>query len=89
MKNNPTKTKADHIRVMTNGELRDFLDKFRVETYGDPFGEAFCKNCPTVEVRCAPYHGTLKLHECDFTDGICPHGDALEWWLKQPAEVDT
>lgn len=80
------KTNADRIRSMTDEQLRDFLDKFRVETYTEPFGEKFCKSCPTTEVYCSPLHDTLKLHECDFADGVCPHGDSLAWWLSQTAE---
>lgn len=24
------------------------------------------------------------LNECDFADGVCPHGNSIQWWLKQP-----
>ena len=83
-------TNADRIRSMTDEQLRDFLEKFRVETYTEPFGEKFCKSCPTTEVYCSPLHDTLKLTECDFADGVCPHGDSLAWWLSQTAEeVET
>ena len=80
-------TRADKIRAMSNEELRDFLDKFEIETYTEPFGKKFCKTCHTQEVYCAPYHGTLSLHECDFADGVCPYGDSLMWWLEQEVEA--
>lgn len=67
-------TNGDRIRAMSNEELRNFLDKFRVETYAEPFGKKFCKCCPTTE--------------CEFVDGVCPHGDSLMWWLKRPVEVE-
>ena len=82
-------TNGDRIRAMSNEELRDFLDKFRVETYSEPFGEKFCKSCPTQEVYCAPYGDTLKLTECSFADGVCPHGDSLAWWLEQEIDHDN
>lgn len=68
-------TNAEKIRSMSNKELRDFLDKFRVETHTEPFGKKFCKCCPTV--------GTTEYKECEFVDGVCPHGDSLTWWLEQ------
>lgn len=71
----PPMTNGDRIRSMTDEELRDFLDKFRVETYTEPFGKKFCKCCPTV--------GTTEYKECEFVDGVCPHGDSLMWWLEQ------
>lgn len=76
-------TNGDRIRSMTDEELRNFLDKFRVETYTVPFGEKFCKNCPTTEGAVEGNLIPLRLHECDFADGVCPHGDSLMWWLEQ------
>lgn len=76
-------TNGDRIRSMTDEELRDFLDKFRVETYTVPFGEKFCKNCPTTEGAVEGNLIPLRLHKCDFADGACPHGDSLMWWLEQ------
>lgn len=81
-------TNADRIRTMTNEQLKDFLEKFRVETYTEPFGKAFCKNCPTTEGTVEGKMIPLRLHECDFADGVCPHGDALSWWLSQTEEVE-
>lgn len=78
-----TMTNADRIRSMTNEQLRNFLDKFRVETFTEPFGEKFCKNCPTTEGTVEGGLIPLRLSECDFEDGVCPHGDALLWWLSQ------
>lgn len=82
------KTNADKIRSMSNEELRDFLDGFRVETFSEPFGDKFCKNCPTTEGTIQGGLIPLRFNECDFADGVCPHGDSLTWWLSQPAEVD-
>ena len=81
-------TNGDHIRNMSDEALRDFLDKFRVETYTDPFGEANCKKCPTEIVIAEWMNGgkPFELHECAFVDGVCPRGDSLMWWLKQPTE---
>ena len=36
---------------------------------------------------------TLEVHPCDFTDGECPHGSDIAWWLAQRCadkkEVET
>lgn len=31
----------------------------------------------------------MDLHECDFTDGKCPHGSDIVWWLQQPVKEVT
>ncbi len=84
----PPMTNADRIRAMSDQELAAFLDRISIE--GDEpwesiFKTTFCDCCPTVEVT--EEDGTQHhLNECDFADGVCPHGKSIQWWLKQPAE---
>lgn len=79
---------ADRIRSMSDEELKSFLVRIgygRETPWCDPFAEKFCRNCPTV--HCEYESGAQDdLHECDFTDGDCPHGSDIVWWLKQPME---
>lgn len=66
---------GDTIRSMNDHELADFIASlaYKGETpWCVPFRRAFCDKCVSTE--------------CDFTDGKCPHGSDIEWWLKQPAE---
>ena len=85
------KTNAQKIRGMSDEELAEFLSSItygRETPWNEPFARRLCDSCPTV-------HGTYEsgieddFHECDFLDGECPHGGAIVWWLKQPAEEDT
>ena len=46
------------------------------------------QECPTTTCTVEGYHHPIDLHECDFTDGKCPHGEDIVWWLQQPAEED-
>ena len=84
------KTNAQKIRAMTDEELAEFLSSItygRETPWSEPFARRLCDSCPTV-------HGTYEsgieddFHECDFLDGECPHGSAIVWWLKQPAEEE-
>ena len=86
------KTNAQKIRAMSDEELSEFLSSI---TYGretpwcEQFAEKFCKDCPVTKVDIPEYLNPLFLHECDFTDGKCPNGSDIVWWLKQPAEEET
>ena len=82
------KTNADRIRAMTDEELSEFLSSIaygRETPWSEPFDEKFCKSCPTTTCTVEGYHHPMDLHECDFTDGKCPHGRDIVWWLQQPA----
>lgn len=80
-------TNADRIRAMSDQELAAFLGGVcygRDEPWERQFKAACCDCCPTVEVTDEDGKH-CNLHECDLADGICPHGDSVLWWLKQPA----
>lgn len=83
----PSKTNADRIQSMTLEELHVLLVTVAFEE--SPWDKLFLRECCA---KCEPTTGTIvetgqevKLYECDFTDGKCPHGDAIMWWLQQPA----
>ena len=81
-------TNADRIRAMSDEELAHFIEKLaygRKTPWGNLFQETFCKSCPAHEY--ITEHGQkMRLRECDFADGECPHGSDIAWWLQQPAE---
>ena len=82
-------TNADRINTMTIEEKADFLSSIAYEgetPWSEPFAEKFCKICPTTTCIVEGYHHPLELHECDFSDGKCPHGGDIVWWLQQPME---
>ena len=82
-------TNADRINVMTIEEKAEFLSSIaygRETPWSEPFDEKFCKSCPTTTCTVEGYHHPMDLHECDFTDGKCPHGSDIVWWLQQPTE---
>ena len=81
-------TRADRIRAMSDEALADLIEKFAYsgETpWCDAFAKEFCDNCPETVVKVNGYSNLLRLHECDFVDGKCPHGVNIMWWLQQPA----
>ena len=81
-------TNADRIRAMTDEELSEFLSSIaygRETPWCEQFAEKFCKSCPTTTCTAEGHHHPMDLHECDFTDGKCPHGRDIVWWLQQPA----
>ena len=84
-------TNADRINAMSIEEKADFLSEIaygRETPWSEPFAEKFCKSCPVTKCEIPDYLNPLFLHECDFTDGKCPHGSDIVWWLQQPAEGD-
>lgn len=84
-------TNADRINAMTIEEKAEFLSSIaygRETPWCEQFAEKFCKSCPTTTCTVEGYHHPMDLHECDFTDGKCPHGEDIVWWLQQPAEGD-
>lgn len=87
-------TNADRIRAMSDEELADFLCSvaYAGDTpWSDLVARKFCDNCPTVEGTVQETGKTMVFYECDFSDGKCPHGSDVVWWLRQPAppaEVD-
>ena len=84
-------TNADRINSMTIEEKEEFLSSIaygRETPWSEPFAEKFCKSCPETKCEIPDYLNPLFLHECDFTDGKCPHGSAIVWWMLQPAKED-
>lgn len=82
-------TNADRIRAMKDEELAKFLVAlaFSRETpWADPFARKFCDNCPTVGCVVEEFGQEMEFNECEFSDGKCPHGDDVLWWLKEPLE---
>lgn len=75
------RTNGDKIRGMDDKELRDFLFTIANAIEDFPWDKAIyekhCKSCPGVVLDGTEYH------ECDYIDGECPHGDTVDWWLKQ------
>ena len=85
-------TNADRINAMSIEEKADFLSEIaygRETPWSEPFAEKFCKSCPVTKCEIPYYLNHLFLHECDFTDGKCPHGSDIVWWLQQPAEEEA
>lgn len=83
-------TNADRINAMTIEEKADFIYSIaygRETTWSKPFYEKFCKTCPEPEYTFDDGR-KMHLHECDFSDGVCPNGGAIAWWLQQPAYED-
>ena len=81
-------TNADRIRAMSDKELAGFIEELaynRETPWGDLFQETFCKGCPAQEYTMENGQ-KMRLRECDFADGECPHGSDIAWWLKQSAE---
>lgn len=84
------KTNADCLDAMTIEEKADFISSIaygRATPWCEPFAEKFCKSCPETKCEIPDYLNPLFLHECDFTDGKCPHGSDIVWWLQQPSEA--
>lgn len=83
------RTNGDRIRTMSDEELAEMLSQLhygRDEPWSSPFARKFCDSCPAPEYTFDDGR-KMDLHECDFTDGKCPHGGDIVWWLQQPAEV--
>ena len=82
-------TNAQKIRAMSDEELTVFLSRIaygRKTPWSDQFAKKFCSSCPTTEYKSECYLKPMHLHECDFTDGKCPNGNEIVWWLRQPCE---
>ena len=82
------RTNADRIRAMTDEELAEMISGIHYDwenPWRTQFARKFCDNCPAPEYTLEDGR-KMKLHECDFSDGKCPHGDSVVWWLQQPAE---
>ena len=85
----------DRVMCMTPEKLAEFLKKAECRPpWDDAFVKACCYKCKTetVTVTAEPKR-TLEVHPCDFTDGECPHGSDIAWWLAQRCadkkEVET
>ena len=83
-------TNADRIRSMNDDQLRDFLEDVAnngIEAiWSKEFSTKFCDSCPTITAKLEGYDREMDFHECEFADGKCPHGNELDWWLRQTAE---
>ena len=76
-------TNADRIRAMNDRDLAAFLSGVcygREEPWERAFKELCCDSCPVVEATSEDGRH-YSLRECDFVDGVCPHGDSVLWWL--------
>lgn len=85
-----TLSNGERIRRMTDEELAEFLCQLAYagkDPWSEPFARLFCDQCPEPEYTLGDGR-KLRLHECDFSDGKCPHGNDIVWWLNQPAEKD-
>ena len=77
----------DRVMCMTPEKLAEFLKEAEYRPpWADAFGKECCDKCrtETVTVMEEP-HRTLEVNPCDFTDGECPHGSDITWWLAQRA----
>jgi len=78
-------TNYEHI-TSSKEVLSNFITQVayaRYSPWSSEFSKQFCDNCPTTRYR---YEGTNEeddFHECDFSDGVCPNGDDIDWWLSQ------
>lgn len=80
----------DRVMCMTPEKLAEFLKKAECRPpWDDAFVKACCYKCKTetVTVTDEPKR-TLEVHPCDFTDGECPHGSDITWWLAQRAPTN-
>ena len=83
-----SQTNADRIRAMNDEELAEWMSGMaygRETPWSEPFQKKFCDNCPTVR---GTYESGREddFNECDFSDGVCPHGSDIVWWLRQPVK---
>ena len=79
-------TNGDRIRAMSDEDLAQFMYELayqRKTPWSEPFARLFCNHCPEPEYTLNDGR-KLRLHECDFADGKCPHGNDMVWWLGQP-----
>lgn len=82
-------TEAERIRAMSDVELAKFLECLafsRDPPWSDPFARKFCDNCPTVRCVVEEFGQEMECNECELSDGKCPHGDDVLWWLKEPVK---
>ena len=84
-------TNADRIRAMSDEVLAEWLSALaygRDTPWSDQFKRKYCDNCPSEMYKIKETGKVLRLYECDFADGKCPHGSDIVWWLQQPAGVE-
>lgn len=83
------RTNGDRIRAMSDEELAKFLNDLANRGEGPwsgPYARQFCDNCPAVKVKIADSDEEIEAMPCEFEGHICPHGDEVVWWLKEPVE---
>lgn len=49
------------------------------------FFKKFCAVCSGEEYTFSDGQ-KMRLYECDFVDGKCPHGSDVLWWVRQQIE---
>lgn len=84
-----TLTNALRIRLMNDEKLADFIRSIHYDSkapWDEEFERKFCDSCPSLICTVEGYKRPLELHECNFADGECPHGDPLLWWLGEVAK---
>lgn len=85
-------TNNERISAMTIEEKAEFfynLAYARETPWSEQFSKKFCESCPATKCEVSDYSKPIYLHECEFSDGECPHGSDIMWWLQQPAEGDS
>ena len=80
-------TNYERIKNMSIEEMAEFLRNtdFLDDTPWREFYGEFCETCHSEEYLLNDGR-KMRLHECDFEDGKCPHGSCFIWWLNQEAD---
>lgn len=86
------RTNADVIRSMDNEQLANFIKRLVYDgkdLWSEAFRKTFCDQCDPVEELDLETGCARDVYPCDYADGICPHGDDILWWLRQPVEIQV
>lgn len=82
-------TNLQRIKTYSAQEMELFLLSLAYDgsnPWDKAFGDKFCKKC--VPYNCKTEDGRdVEVFECEFSDGKCPHGSEVSWWLEQEHEV--
>lgn len=81
-------TEYEKIISFNLQQMAEFIESICYGSY-EPwaawFKAKYCDSCPTVHVT--HEMGEDDLNECDFADGVCPHGSSVEHWLNEKAKI--
>ena len=83
------RTVFDEIKRYDEKQLAGFIHAIaygRETPWDDAFSKECCEKCPSIKCVMPDTGKEMEFHECDFSDGKCPHGDPIIWWLKRKAE---